>query len=109
MHLWPFDDCSDRLGQPWSPERPLRVPSRGSLARCVAGGFIDLVAEADLKPYDFCALAPVVEGAGGVMTDWQGHSLTLNSNGRVVAAGDKVVHGLALGALDMTEASRERA
>ncbi len=75
----------------------------------LAGGFIDLVAEADLKPYDFCALAPVVEGAGGVMTDWQGHSLTLNSNGRVVAAGDKVVHGLALGALDMTEASRERA
>ncbi len=75
----------------------------------VAGGFIDLVAEADLKPYDFCALAPVVEGAGGVMTDWRGQSLTVNSDGRVVAAGDEAVHGLALGALGMMDASRERA
>lgn len=75
----------------------------------VAGGFIDLVVEAELKPYDFCALAPVVEGAGGVMTDWRGRSLTMNSDGRVVAAGDAAVHGLALGALGMEGASRERA
>lgn len=75
----------------------------------VAGGFIDLVAEANLKPYDFCALVPVVEGAGGVMTDWQGQSLTVNSDGRVVAAGDGAVHGLALGALGMMDASRQRA
>ncbi len=75
----------------------------------LAGGFIDLVAEAELKPYDFCALAPVVEGAGGVMTDWRGQSLTVNSDGRVVAAGDEAVHGLALGALGMMDASRERA
>lgn len=74
----------------------------------LAGGFIDLVAEADLKPYDFCALAPVVEGAGGVMTDWRGQSLTVDSDGRVVAAGDGAVHGLALDALGMTEASGER-
>jgi inositol-phosphate phosphatase/L-galactose 1-phosphate phosphatase/histidinol-phosphatase len=54
----------------------------------LAGGWSDLVAEASLQPYDFCALVPVVEGAGGVMTDWQGRPLTLESDGRVVACGD---------------------
>ena len=34
----------------------------------LATGFIDLVVEGDLKPYDFCALVPVIEGAGGVMS-----------------------------------------
>ncbi|MGH6979936.1 MAG: histidinol-phosphatase [Stellaceae bacterium] len=54
----------------------------------LASGFIDLVVEADLKPYDYCALAPVIEGAGGAMTDWQGKTLGLKSDGRVVAVGD---------------------
>ena len=36
----------------------------------VASGHVDLVVEADLKPYDFMALVPIVEEAGGVMTDW---------------------------------------
>jgi inositol-phosphate phosphatase/L-galactose 1-phosphate phosphatase/histidinol-phosphatase len=54
----------------------------------LAGGFVDLVVESGLKPYDFCALAPVVEGAGGTMTDWQGKVLSLQSDGRVVACGD---------------------
>jgi inositol-phosphate phosphatase / L-galactose 1-phosphate phosphatase / histidinol-phosphatase len=54
----------------------------------LASGFIDLVVEADLKPYDYCALAPVIAGAGGAMTDWQGKPLGLNSDGRVVAVGD---------------------
>ena len=54
----------------------------------LASGFIDLVVEADLKPYDFCALKPVIEGAGGKMSDWQGRPLTLKSDGRVIASGD---------------------
>jgi inositol-phosphate phosphatase/L-galactose 1-phosphate phosphatase/histidinol-phosphatase len=54
----------------------------------LASGFIDLVVEADLKPYDYCALAPVIAGAGGVITDWRGKALGLHSDGRVVAAGD---------------------
>ncbi len=37
----------------------------------LSAGFCDLVVEADMKPYDFLALVPIVEGAGGVMTDWQ--------------------------------------
>lgn len=54
----------------------------------LATGFLDLVVEADLKPYDFCALAPVVSGAGGMITDWQGEPLTVESSGHVAAAGD---------------------
>ncbi|HKT18969.1 MAG TPA: histidinol-phosphatase [Stellaceae bacterium] len=54
----------------------------------LASGFIDLVVEADLKPYDFCALVPVIEGAGGTITDWHGEKLGLGSDGRVIAAGD---------------------
>jgi inositol-phosphate phosphatase/L-galactose 1-phosphate phosphatase/histidinol-phosphatase len=54
----------------------------------VASGHIDLVVEAQLKLYDFAALVPVVEGAGGRMTDWQGRPLDRASDGRVIAAGD---------------------
>ena len=55
----------------------------------VATGFIDLVVERDLGIYDFAALVPVIEGAGGHITDWRGHALTLESKGDVVAAGDR--------------------
>ena len=61
----------------------------------IASGFVDCVVEAGLKPYDFCAILPVIEGAGGVMTDWDGHNLGLASDGRVVAAGDHRLHALA--------------
>jgi inositol-phosphate phosphatase/L-galactose 1-phosphate phosphatase/histidinol-phosphatase len=54
----------------------------------LAMGFIDVIVEADLKPYDFCALAPIVSGAGGMITDWRGQPLMLESDGRVAAAGD---------------------
>ena len=37
----------------------------------LAAGFCDLVVEADMKPYDYLALVPIVEGAGGIMTDWK--------------------------------------
>jgi inositol-phosphate phosphatase/L-galactose 1-phosphate phosphatase/histidinol-phosphatase len=61
----------------------------------VASGFIDCVVEAGLKPYDYCALVPVIEGAGGIMTDWQGQALGLASDGRVIAAGDRRLHAAA--------------
>ncbi len=54
----------------------------------LASGHLDLVVEAGLQLYDFAALVPVIEGAGGRMTDWQGRSLDRHSDGRVVAAGD---------------------
>ena len=54
----------------------------------VASGHVDIVCEAGLKLYDFAALVPVVEGAGGVMSDWQGNPLDAGSDGRVLALGD---------------------
>ena len=67
----------------------------------LSSGFTDLVCEASLKPYDYIALVPVVEGAGGVITDWQGKALSLGSGGDVVAAGSKILHRLALAALEV--------
>ena len=54
----------------------------------LALGHLDLVIESGLKLYDFAALAPVVEGAGGRMCDWRGKPLSAASDGRVIAAGD---------------------
>ncbi|HYL49643.1 MAG TPA: histidinol-phosphatase [Stellaceae bacterium] len=65
----------------------------------LAAGFVDLVVEAGLKPYDYCALVPVIEGAGGEMSDWTGEVLTLRSDGRVIAAGDPALAVAARSAL----------
>ena len=65
----------------------------------VALGSIDLVVEASLKTYDFAAMLPIVEGAGGVASDWRGAPLTLASDGRVVIAGDPRAHEAALALL----------
>ncbi len=65
----------------------------------LANGYLDLVCEAELKPYDYIALVPVIEGAGGIITDWQGGALGLDSDGRTIAAGDAKAHGAALKAL----------
>lgn len=62
----------------------------------LASGHVDLVVEAGLKPYDFTALAPVIANAGGTITDWAGKPLTMDSDGRVVAAGDARLHARAL-------------
>jgi inositol-phosphate phosphatase/L-galactose 1-phosphate phosphatase/histidinol-phosphatase len=62
----------------------------------VAAGFIDLVLEASLKPYDFCAMVPIVEGAGGIATDWRGAGLDIASDGRILVAGDRRTHCAAL-------------
>ena len=62
----------------------------------LAMGFADLVLEADLEPYDYMAIVPVIEGAGGRLTDWQGQPLGLGSDGRVLAAGDERAHAQAL-------------
>lgn len=58
----------------------------------LASGFVDIVIEAGLKPHDYMAMVPVVEAAGGIMTDWQGNPLTSKSDGRVVACGTQPLH-----------------
>jgi myo-inositol-1(or 4)-monophosphatase len=62
----------------------------------LAGGTIDLVVETGLQPYDYLGPAGLIEAAGGVITDWQGRPLGLESDGRVVAAATPQLHRAAL-------------
>jgi histidinol phosphatase-like enzyme (inositol monophosphatase family) len=54
----------------------------------LALGQIDVIVECDLKPWDWAALLPVIAGAGGVVTDWDGRALRVDGDGRVIAVGD---------------------
>lgn len=54
----------------------------------LASGHLDIVCEANLKLHDWAALVPVVEGAGGLMCDWDGEPLHAGSSGHVLALGD---------------------
>jgi myo-inositol-1(or 4)-monophosphatase len=82
-------------------EKQVRLSRYGGdcYAYCmVAAGQIDLVIESGLKPYDIVALIPIIEGAGGIITNWQGESAA--SGGAIIAAGDKRVHEEALRSLN---------
>lgn len=52
----------------------------------VAAGQIDVVVDCGLQPYDYLPLIALVEAAGGLICDWQGKALTLESDGRVITA-----------------------
>jgi myo-inositol-1(or 4)-monophosphatase len=67
----------------------------------LAAGHVDLVIETELKPYDVLPLMPIIAGAGGVITTWEGTAP--HSGGRIVAAGDKRVHAAALEHLKLSE------
>jgi histidinol phosphatase-like enzyme (inositol monophosphatase family) len=56
----------------------------------LAGGHIDLVIETDLKDFDIAALIPIIEQAGGVVTDWQGRRHP--KGGNIIAAGCPALH-----------------
>ena len=64
------------------------------LFAALALGFVDLVIEAGFHAWDAAALIPIVEGAGGVMTSWDGGSAA--SGKTIVAAGDRRVHEAAM-------------
>jgi myo-inositol-1(or 4)-monophosphatase len=88
-------------------ERFERVEQRARLSRyggdcyaycMVAAGQVDLVIESGLDPHDIVPLIPIIEGAGGLVTDWQGKSAT--AGGRIIAAGDRRAHRAALDLLN---------
>jgi inositol-phosphate phosphatase/L-galactose 1-phosphate phosphatase/histidinol-phosphatase len=62
----------------------------------LAAGWIDIVLEADLKLHDFAALAPIIIGAGGSFTDWNGAPMRRGSDGRVLASATSSLHAQAL-------------
>jgi len=65
----------------------------------LASGRTDLAVDSGLKPYDVFAPAAVISGAGGVITQWCGAEIGLDTDGRILAAGDPRVHREALGLL----------
>lgn len=65
----------------------------------LAAGYIDVVLDCDLKPYDIQALIPIITASGGVVTDWQGGSAV--DGGYVVACGSKALHAELLPMLAM--------
>jgi inositol-phosphate phosphatase/L-galactose 1-phosphate phosphatase/histidinol-phosphatase len=63
----------------------------------LACGWVDLVCEDTLAPYDYAALIPIIEGAGGIITDWSGNPLTFAAGAddkkhSVIASGDEALH-----------------
>jgi myo-inositol-1(or 4)-monophosphatase len=54
----------------------------------LALGQIDVIVECDLKLWDWAALLPVIQGAGGLVTDWQGNPPRVDGDGRIIAVGD---------------------
>ncbi|HXF88675.1 MAG TPA: histidinol-phosphatase [Xanthobacteraceae bacterium] len=81
-------------------EQAVRLSRYGGdcYAYCMlAAGHVDLVIETELKPYDVLPLIPIITGAGGVITAWDGGSA--KAGGRIVAAGDARAHAQALAVL----------
>jgi myo-inositol-1(or 4)-monophosphatase len=74
-------------------EKQVRLTRYGGdcYAYCaLAAGFVDLVVETSIKPHDIVALVPIIEGAGGVVTTWDGEDAAMG--GRIIAAGDRSVY-----------------
>ncbi len=65
----------------------------------LALGQIDIIAEATMQYWDWAALVPIIQGAGGSITDWNGAPLHPNGDGRVLALGDASLLAAAMAAL----------
>lgn len=63
----------------------------------LAAGHVDLVIETEIKPHDIVPLMPIITGAGGLITTWEGGPA--QGGGRVIAAGDARVHAAAMAIL----------
>lgn len=75
-------------------------PAYGALSR----GLIDVCLNGDdLEAFDICALCPVVQGAGGIISDWNGQPLTLASSGAIVASASRGLHSTVLDILSRRE------
>lgn len=98
-------DADIFVGQDREAWTRLRAASRLARFGCdayayamVAAGHMDMVAETELKLWDWSALKPVIEAAGGAFTDWQGEA---PNDGRVLAVGDPRLTQQALKVLNL--------
>ena len=89
--------AADAYGRLQAAARLTRFGLDGYAAGLLASGLIDLHVEGDMKPWDYMALVPVIENAGGVMTGWDGRRLTLEAGaGLTLAASSPALHAAAL-------------
>jgi myo-inositol-1(or 4)-monophosphatase len=79
-----------------SIEEAVRLSRYGGdcYAYCMlAAGHVDLVIETELNPHDIIPLIPIITGAGGIVTTWEGTAP--EGGGRIIAAADERVHAAA--------------
>ena len=67
----------------------------------LSSGFVDIVVEDTLKAYDYMALVPVIQGAGGVITDKYNNLITLDSDGSVLATANSLIHNQAINMINL--------
>ena len=67
----------------------------------LSSGLVDIVVEDTLKVHDYMALIPVVQGAGGVITDKYNKPITLDSDGSVVATANSLIHKQAINLINL--------
>lgn len=92
-----FEDEERRALQAVSARTAWRIYGGSAFSYgLLASGRIDLAVDTRLKVHDYAAFVPVIEGAGGVITDWDGAPLRIGSGPRVLAAGDAARHAEAL-------------
>ena len=65
----------------------------------LASGRIDMCIDSSLDIYDFAPFVPILAGAGGIITDWQGKAINMHSGSQILAAGDPARHAEALALL----------
>lgn len=65
----------------------------------LASGYIDVAMDVDFDVFDYLAMVPIIEGAGGVISDWQGRPLNRQSGDKFVAVGDPHLHDQVLSVL----------
>jgi len=85
--------------------RVRRYSSDGYSHALLASGYVDMVIAAAQKPFDYLAVVPVVEGAGGCISDWAGEALGLDSDGRILVAATPELQRAALKVLQAAKDS----
>jgi myo-inositol-1(or 4)-monophosphatase len=83
----------ERLGR---MARVRRYSSDGYSHPLLASGYLDMVVAVGQGPFDYLSVVPVVEGAGGCITDWGGKPLGLDSDGRILVTATPALHREAL-------------
>jgi myo-inositol-1(or 4)-monophosphatase len=67
----------------------------------LSSGLVDIVVEDTLKTHDYMALVPIIQGAGGIITDKYNNSITLDSDGSVLATANSLIHKQAVNIINL--------